>query len=81
MNGSAGNSDSVTGITPCLLQIGARTSSVPNHNYFNGAIGEILIYNRPILTNSIYGAAWSDRQIVECYLSAKYGIPLAYTCP
>ncbi|MCU0823775.1 MAG: concanavalin [Leptospira sp.] len=45
----------------------------PDGNYFNGFIGDVLIYNTALPTN--------DRFIVECYLSSRYKLPVPYTCP
>ncbi|GBF51957.1 concanavalin A-like lectin/glucanases family protein [Leptospira ryugenii] len=42
-------------------------------NYFDGLIGDLLIYNVDLNV--------SDRTLVECYLSSKYNLALAYTCP
>lgn len=65
---SSGNYSGTT--SSCPLQIGARTSG---SNYFNGLISEVLLF-----TN---GISSSDREIVECYLSSKYGIPISHDCP
>lgn len=41
---------------------------------FNGKIGDFMYFNQSLST--------SDRALVECYLSAKYGVPLAgVACP
>jgi hypothetical protein len=41
--------------------------------YFDGHIGDFLLYNQVLST--------SDRNIVECYLSNKYNIPVGHSCP
>ncbi len=46
---------------------------VPDGNYFDGFIGDVLIYNTALPS--------SDRIIVECYLSKRYRLPVIYTCP
>jgi hypothetical protein len=65
------NSANVSGSTGCPLQIGNR-SSAPDA-YFQGLIGEVILFNQAIPP--------SDKDIVECYLSAKYGIPIGHPCP
>ncbi len=81
-NGSmstVGATASVSGVTACPLQVGTRT--VPG-NYFQGKLSEIMVFNRPIfMDTSVYGASWTDQDIVECYLSSKYGIPISHNCP
>lgn len=41
--------------------------------YFDGLLGDFIYFNQVLST--------SDRQIVECYLSNKYNIPVGHTCP
>lgn len=48
--------------------------------YFDGHLGDFLYFNGLLNATSAYGAN-TDREIVECYLSAKYGQPLGHTCP
>ena len=60
----------VTGTTACPLQIGARTD---DSTYFQGLIGEVILFKQAIPP--------SDKDIVECYLSSKYGIPIGHGCP
>jgi len=42
-------------------------------DYFEGFIGDFLYFDQVLSA--------SDRQIVECYLSNKYNIPVGHTCP
>lgn len=52
---------------------------------FNGLIGDFLYFDAPLSSLSVYGGAYTDREIVQCYLSSKFGIPLMGTpmpvCP
>ena len=47
-------------------------AGVSPSRYWKGNFAEIIIYNTPLST--------SDRQTVECYLSAKYGISVPQNC-
>lgn len=51
--------------------------------YFDGYIGDFIFFNQVLTTASVYGASYTDREVVQCYLSAKYAQPLAagVTCP
>lgn len=49
-------------------------------NFFNGLIGEIIYFDQSITGVSVYGAN-TEREVVDCYLSSKYGLGLAHTCP
>jgi len=51
---------------------------------YDGDMAEILYFNNTLTTASTYlkpdGVTfYTDREIVECYLSAKYGIPVTHT--
>jgi hypothetical protein len=63
------------------LTIGARYGGTGF--FYGGLIAEELFFNAPLSATSVYSAPYTDRQIVECYLSAKYSIPLAggVVCP
>lgn len=43
-----------------------------NGDYFDGFLGDIIYYDQVLST--------SDREIVECYLSNKYNLPVGHTC-
>ena len=84
MNGAAngGNNPGWGGFSaPNVLTIGGIPSSPTGT--LAGTVGEILYFNTPLAATSVYSTVVSDRQIVECYLSAKYSIALASTlvCP
>ncbi|HMV43304.1 MAG TPA: LamG domain-containing protein [Leptospiraceae bacterium] len=72
----AGNliSSQVSSATPfsgsTVLAIGRRYAAAA---YWNGHISEVLFFD------SALGNA--DRELVECYLSSKYGIGLGHSCP
>ncbi len=83
-NGVAGTPYSMAAgaITPGpTLTIGARYGGTGF--FYGGLIAEELFFNAPLSATSVYNAPYTDRQIVECYLSAKYSIPLAagVVCP
>lgn len=44
-------------------------------------ISEILLFNSPLETADTSGHFATERHLVECYLSAKYKIPLVQFCP
>lgn len=58
------------GVLTNTLNIGADCTVT---TVLDGSIAEIIIYNTEL---SIV-----DRQIIECYLSSKYGRPVSYDCP
>jgi hypothetical protein len=62
------------------LRVGNRSTA---NSPFSGKIGDLLLYTVPLTSVSVYGAPYTDREIVQCYLSAKYSIPLAggVVCP
>lgn len=60
----------ITGTTSCALQVGGRTS---DSLFFQGLIGEVLVFKAPLSTG--------DKDIVECYLSTKYNLPVGHSCP
>jgi len=62
----------------------ATVGQVPwGPNYFNGLIGEIIYFDQALTANSVYGAPYTEREVVQCYLSSKYSIALAsgVVCP
>lgn len=89
-NGTAGNifrDGTVVGSIPttgaafnCLagdLSIGRyfwNTGFYPsNGDYFEGFLGDIIYFDQVLST--------SDRELVECYLSNKYNMPVGHSCP
>ncbi|TGK49204.1 concanavalin [Leptospira kanakyensis] len=42
-------------------------------DYLEGFMGDLIYFDQSLST--------SDREIVECYLSNKYNLPLGHTCP
>ncbi|XDD53340.1 LamG-like jellyroll fold domain-containing protein [Leptospira sp. WS4.C2] len=88
-NGTAGNifrDGTVVGSIPttgaafnCLvgdLSIGRfswNTGVYPNNgDYFDGFLGDIIYFDQVLST--------SDRELVECYLSNKYNMPVGHSC-
>ncbi len=73
------NAVNVTSSSASFSPIGALNNQfflgidIPPSNYYNGHIAETILFNTALST--------ADRQIVECYLSAKYGMPLSVSCP
>lgn len=51
--------------------------------YFDGHLADFLFFNSILTGISVYGAPYTDREVVQCYLSAKYSIPLGsgVICP
>ncbi|MCC5815479.1 MAG: LamG domain-containing protein, partial [Leptospira sp.] len=84
-NGNLDTNITLTGgfLTNSLLRLGARYNNLAT-SFFRGNIGEILIFNNQLNTSTnIFGL--TDRDYIDCYLSAKYGIRLDPTstisCP
>ena len=66
---NAGTS-AINGTTACPLQVGGRTT---DNLFFQGLIGEVLVFKAPLSAG--------DKDIVECYLSTKYNLPISHSCP
>jgi hypothetical protein len=62
------------------LRVGSRWDAGVTTKYFDGNIGDLLLYTVPLTGTSVYGSG-TDRDVVECYLSAKYGIEIGHSCP
>jgi len=72
--GSAGiNTFNMNGIA-----IGNNTSGWSS---YGGIMSEVLLFNGSLTANPGVYAGYTDRDIVECYLSAKYNLPVAHRCP
>lgn len=52
----------------------------PGARHFDGLLGDFLYFDSMLTNASVYGA-YTDREIVECFLSSKYGISLGHSCP
>lgn len=68
-----------SGVYNCItgdLSIGRyawNSGTYPNNgDYFDGFIGDFIYFDQVLST--------SDREIVECYLSNKYNLPVGHTC-
>ncbi|MCP5499418.1 MAG: putative Ig domain-containing protein [Leptospiraceae bacterium] len=72
-NGNAATSGanvSLSGNNSCNLRAGGRTDTADR---FQGLISEILLFKEAL--------GVPDKDIVECYLSSKYNIPIGHSCP
>jgi hypothetical protein len=82
LNGSSTHtgtgSSSLVNTNSWPMRVGSRYDG---SGYFIGKIGDLLLYTVPLTDTSVYGAPYTDREIVECYLSAKYGIEIGHSCP
>ncbi len=58
-----------TGFTTAIASYPAAALGRYSTNYFNGDLAEIIIFNRALQT--------TERQVVESYLSQKYGIAIS----
>ena len=80
LNGNTPATNAGVGWNTTTLYIGSRpTTDLPV-----GYLSELLIFHSNNLNasiNTLYGGTWKDSDIVECYLSAKYGIAIAHSCP
>ncbi|MDH4262559.1 MAG: hypothetical protein OEV78_05870 [Spirochaetia bacterium] len=76
------NVGSVAGFNNGSLILGASTFSAISIGYYmQGQISELLQFNSPLNTFSVAYPLYTDREIVECYLSSKYSIAVGHPCP
>jgi len=68
-NGGLSPDDSATGFTTAIASYPTAALGRYLTNYFNGDLAEIIIFNRALQT--------TERQVVEDYLSKKYGIVIS----
>lgn len=61
--------DAASGFTTALTSYPGAALGRHSSNYFNGDIAEVIIFNRALQSN--------ERQVVEDYLSKKYGIAIS----
>lgn len=52
-----------------------------NSTGYDGKISELLLFDSTLGTTNTYYTSVTDRNVVQCYLSARYGIKLTYLCP
>lgn len=80
-NGKLDTTTSIPGAFPAnsILRLGARYDSLAQ-SFFRGDLGEILIFNNQ-LSGTVLPFGINDRDYIDCYLSAKYGIRLDPSSP
>lgn len=80
VNGIQGGGFNYPTLTPVATEI--NLGHAPGTAALRGSVSEILFFTQSLNTNnSTYGVTWKDKDIVECYLSAKYNIPTNHSCP
>ncbi len=58
------------------LQVGLGDGS-----YFKGNMAELMYFNKTLVEANALYAGFTDREIVHCYLSARYNIGIDHACP
>jgi len=76
-NGSL-NSPGIANFNTNGIAIGVNSSGVAS---YGGQVSEVLFFNLPLTAANILYPGYADTEIVECYLSSKYGIAIGHNCP